>query len=261
MMRSTELWLMSRSCQRATFSSAATALPRSTRARPAEPFAGDGVALVRHGAGAFLALGEELLGFQHFGALEVAELGGPALDAGADQGQRADELGVQVALDHLRGNRRRAQAELAGRRTPRCAARDGRWCRRRRRACPTATAVRARFEPLQRAAKLVVHQRQLQAEGGRLGMDAVAAADHRRELVLAWRLAATTLRSALTSSMSMSARLHHLHGEGGVDNIAAGQAEVEPAAGGRADVLGDVGGEGDDVVVERALQLFAALDG
>ena len=34
MMRSTLLWLMSRSCQRATFSSAATALPRSTRARP-----------------------------------------------------------------------------------------------------------------------------------------------------------------------------------------------------------------------------------
>src|SRR5438034_859967 len=34
MMRSTLLWLMSRSCQRATLSSAATALPRTTRARP-----------------------------------------------------------------------------------------------------------------------------------------------------------------------------------------------------------------------------------
>jgi hypothetical protein len=33
-MRSTELWLMSRSCQRATFSSAGIAAARTTRARP-----------------------------------------------------------------------------------------------------------------------------------------------------------------------------------------------------------------------------------
>ena len=35
MMRSAELWLMSRSCQRATFSMPTSALPRSTRAQPA----------------------------------------------------------------------------------------------------------------------------------------------------------------------------------------------------------------------------------
>ena len=34
-MRSAELWLMSRSCQRATFSMPTRALPRSTRAQPA----------------------------------------------------------------------------------------------------------------------------------------------------------------------------------------------------------------------------------
>ena len=39
------------------------------------------------------------------------------------------------------------------------------------------------FEAFQRAAKFIVHQRQLQAERGRLGVDAVAAADAGRELV------------------------------------------------------------------------------
>ena len=37
---------------------------------------GDGVALVRHGARAFLLFGEELLGLADLGALEVADLGG-----------------------------------------------------------------------------------------------------------------------------------------------------------------------------------------
>jgi len=35
---------------------------------------------------------------------------------------------------------------------------------------------------------------------------------------------------------------------------------MEPAAGGRADVFGDVRGESDDVVIERFLEFFAALD-
>ena len=116
------------------------------------------------------------------------------------------------------------------------------------------------FEPSQRAAKFVVHQRQLQAEGRRFGVDAVAAADAGRELVFLARLAAMTLRSAFTSAMRMSADLHHLHGEGGVDDVAAGQAEMEPAAGGVVDVFGDGGGEGDDVVVERLFQFALARD-
>jgi len=55
--------------------------------------------------------------------------------------------------------------------------------------------------------------------------------------------------------------LGHLHGKGRVDDVAAGQAEVEPAAGWRADVLAHVGREGNDVVVEGSLQLAAAVDG
>ena len=73
-----------------------------------EAFPGDGIALVRHGAAAFLAFGERLLGFEHFGALQMAELDGPTLDARADEGERVHELGVDVALDDLRGDRGRA---------------------------------------------------------------------------------------------------------------------------------------------------------
>ena len=54
--------------------------------------------------------------------------------------------------------------------------------------------------------------------------------------------------------------MHHLHGEGGIDDIAAGQAEMQPAAGRFTDVLRDVGGESNDVVVKGALEFFAAVD-
>ena len=111
MMRSTLEWLMSRSCQRATFSSAATALPRIDAGEAAEPFAGDRVALVRHGGTAFLAGGEKLLDFEHFGALQMAELRRPAVDARGDQGQRRVKFRVAVALDDLGGERRGLQAE------------------------------------------------------------------------------------------------------------------------------------------------------
>ena len=104
-----------------------------------------------------------------------------------------------------------------------------------------------------------MHQRHFQAEGGRLGVDAVAAADHRRELVFA-RLAGDDFAQGLDIGNENVRRLRHLHGEGGVDDIAAGQAEMQPAAGGRADVFGDVGGEGDDVVIEGLLQFLAAFD-
>ena len=41
----------------------------------ADVFAGDGVALVRHGAGALLLFAEELFSLADFGTLQVANLG------------------------------------------------------------------------------------------------------------------------------------------------------------------------------------------
>ncbi len=54
-------------------------------------FAGDGVALVRHRAGALLLFGEELFGFADLGALEVADLGG-------DLVERAEQRMASVAM-------------------------------------------------------------------------------------------------------------------------------------------------------------------
>jgi len=77
-----------------------------------EAFPGDGIALVRHGAAAFLALGERLFGFEHFGALQVPELHRPTFDARADERHRELKFRVDVALHDLRGDGRRAQAEF-----------------------------------------------------------------------------------------------------------------------------------------------------
>ena len=48
---------------------------------------------------------------------------------------------------------------------------------------PTAAAFAGALQSFERAAELVIHQRHLQAEGRRLGVDAVAAADHGGELI------------------------------------------------------------------------------
>ena len=102
---------MSRSCQSATFSTAALALPRSTRARPGDPLGRDRVALVGHRARALLARAKRLLDLAHLGALQVADLGREALEAGARQRDRLQQLGVAIARDDLRGHRLALQPE------------------------------------------------------------------------------------------------------------------------------------------------------
>ena len=62
---------------------------------------GDRVALVRHRARALLAGAERLLDLAHLGALEVADLGREALEPGAGERDRLQQLGVAVARDDL----------------------------------------------------------------------------------------------------------------------------------------------------------------
>ena len=69
---------------------------------------GDGVALVGHGGGALLLLGEELLGLADLGALEVADFGGDFVERGAEDGEGGDVGGVAVALHDLGGDVGRA---------------------------------------------------------------------------------------------------------------------------------------------------------
>ena len=186
---------MSRSCHSATFSSAACALPRSTRARPEICSALDRVALVRHRRGALLAGAERLLRLAHLGALQVADLGREALEAGAGERDRLQQLGVAVARDDLRGDvlarepqpREHARLELgAGRRVGADRARDRADGGLRERA----------LQALRVAVGLEREARELDAEGRRLGVHAVRAPDAQRVR----RARARAPRSAATSS-------------------------------------------------------------
>ncbi|MNL34943.1 hypothetical protein D3C87_1569410 [compost metagenome] len=66
-----------------------------------EVFGQHRIALVRHGRRALLAGGEELLGLEHFGALQVADFDGHALDGTGDDAERGKEHGVAIARNHL----------------------------------------------------------------------------------------------------------------------------------------------------------------
>ena len=79
-----EEWLMSRSCQRATFSMRRDDGRADQAGQAGQVLGEDRVALVRHGARALLARVERLFGFQHLGALQVADLGRQPLDRGGD---------------------------------------------------------------------------------------------------------------------------------------------------------------------------------
>ena len=78
----------------------------------AQALAGDRIALVRHGRAAFLPGAKKFLHFEHFGPLQMPQLGGPAIDARRDERERGAKFRVTIALDDLGGKFRRLQPEL-----------------------------------------------------------------------------------------------------------------------------------------------------
>ena len=88
MIRSALEWLMSRSCQSATFSSAATAFPRITRASPLNRSPVIGIALVRHGGTSLLSFAKKFFDLENFRALQMPEFGCPAIDARRNESER-----------------------------------------------------------------------------------------------------------------------------------------------------------------------------
>ena len=99
-----------------------------------------------------------------------------------------------------------------------------------------------------------MHERQLQTEGGGLTMNAVTAADTGGPLILPGPSSNDRQQGFHIADEQVGA-LHHLNGKGGVDDVGAGQTEVQPSAGRVVDALGHGGGEGDDIVVEHLFQL------
>ncbi len=59
-----------------------------------------------------MALGEKLLGFQNFGALQMADFGGQPLDRGGDDAERGEIHGMAVARNDLGRDRLDGEAHL-----------------------------------------------------------------------------------------------------------------------------------------------------
>ncbi len=104
---------MSRSCHRETFSRRGHGVAPQHPGEPGDLLALDRVALVGHRRGALLTLPEGLLDLAHLGPLQVAQLGGEALQAGAGEGDRATAA------------RRGGRGERPAWRRPRGRGRDG----------------------------------------------------------------------------------------------------------------------------------------
>ena len=83
-------------------------------------------------------------------------------------------------------------------------------------------------QPLFRAAKLVVHERKLQPECDRFGVNPVAAANHWSHLVPARLFSdcATEVTKVFEEDLP---RLAHLHGKGRVENVRRSEALVYPS--------------------------------
>src|SRR5215510_7811099 len=79
--------------------------------QPADLFAGDRVALVRHGRRALLLFAEVLLGFPNFCSLQVTDLSGDLIQRAGGDRQSGNIRSMAIALNHLRGNRRCFQPE------------------------------------------------------------------------------------------------------------------------------------------------------
>ena len=149
-----------------------------------DPLAADRVALVGHGRAALLPLGEIFLHLEHVGALQVADLGGEALQCRAHQCQGLHVFGVAIAGDHLGACRIWLQAKLGAGDRLHLGVGVGVG------AHGAADLAHAHdpLEPLE-ALAVAFHFRQpaghLEAEADRLAVDGMAAADHHRALVLA----------------------------------------------------------------------------
>ena len=139
------------------------------------------------------------------------------LDLGADVGVGADRAGDAAHADHLARSR----------------------------------------QPLGVALELGQPAGGLEAEGHRLGVDAVAAADHRRVAMLE-RQASHDLGQPRQLGLDRARRVAQHDRGGGVEDVRAGQAVVQPAALG-AEPLGDRAQEGDDVVLRLPLDLPRSL--
>lgn len=225
--------------------------------KAADVLAGDGVALVGHGAGALLLFAEELFRFADFGALQMADFRADLVERRRDDGERADVRGVAVALKYLCADFGGLEAEALA---------DFFFQLR----CDGAVAADCAGELADAhvfccggkacdvALTLGVPEEQFEAEGGGFCMDAVRAADAGGERELDGA-ALEYVRERVQAFKDGCGGLLEQEGLCGVHNVSGGEAEVQPARL-RADLFCDGSGEGDDVVACLEFDLLNARD-
>ena len=219
---------------------------------PGEIFRQHRVALVRHCRRALLALGKEFLGFQHLGALQMADFDRQPLDGRGDHAERCKIHRVAVARDHLGRDRLGHQPHRLGDmflharidlRKGADRARDG----------AGGDFLAGGDQALAGAGKFRIGIGKLEPERHRLGVDAVGAPDGRGHLVLEGTL--FQRRQNLVDISDQQVRgAGELHVEAGVEHVGRGHALVDEACLG-ADDFGQMSQEGDDVVLGLALDL------
>ena len=249
---------MSRSCHSATFSIAAIALARTRRARPTICSQPIGLRLCGIADEPFWPLRERLFDLADLGLLQAADLERELLERGGGDRQRAHQLGVAIALDHLRRHGVGLEAEPLAHRLfdrgievgkradgagdhPDADALAG--AARRARCCAPASAYHsASFRP-----KVI----------------SSAWTPCVRPIIGVWRCSSGARLDRVGERAHVLedevAGLDHLQRLRGVDDIGGGQAEVQPARR-RPDLLRHRRGEGDDVVLGDSFDFVDAGD-
>ena len=254
--RSAELWLMSRSCHSAMLSRPTSASRAQEPGHAAHPLGEDGVALVGHRARSLLPRPERLERLAHLGALKVPDLDRDALQRPAEDGERRQQLGVTVAAHDLGRGRVDGEADrVEDMALDRLAHVRMRADRPRDRADRDLLARPLEAERV--APELGVPAGGLEPERDRLGVDAVAAPDHRRGPMLEGE-PPHHLDEPRQLALDDAGRVPQHDRGGGVEDVGAGEAVMEPAAL-RSQALGHRAQEGDDVVLRLALDLARAL--
>ena len=177
---------MSRSCQSATFSRAARALVRTSRASPHTCSHETGLRLWGMALEPFCPSVNGSSASRISVRCSERISRGDLLERGGDDGEGRAELGVAVALHDLGGHGGGARGRGGGRPPPPRRDRHGRRCRQRRRSSPP-DRLPGPPQPLQVSPRLGVPEGGLEPERHGLGVNAVGAA--RRRGVSLWRTA------------------------------------------------------------------------
>ena len=227
--------------------------PRDT----GDPLAYDRVPLVRHRGRALLgARPERLLQLAHLGALQMADLGGEALEAGPCKRDRAQQLGVPVARHDLGRDvlLRQAKPPQHGGLDLRPVCRVGAHGAREG---ANRHPLHGVLQPAQVPVGLEREPGELEAECRGLGVDAVRASHAERVHVLT---GAAHQRVAVVarSGHDHEAGLGELQRQGRVEHVRGGEAVVHPASR-LADGLGHHVHEGRHVVIGDLLALADRL--